>query len=104
MSTIRSLTATLALALAIPFAGAHAAEDCAEAVSIKSASKDAKTVPAADSKNLAGKHIANLPSDAAIATKPPVQAKMGKPQAAIPPLGEKSAWSKAFQKQKGHCC
>jgi len=97
MPSIRSLAAALTFALAFPFAGAHAAEDCAEAVSIKSASKDAKTVPATDSKHAAKTH------DAATG-KQPVQPKSGKFQAAIPPSDEKTAWSKAFQKQKGHCC
>jgi len=108
MPPIRSLTAALVLALVIPFAGAHAADDCTEAVSIQSTSKGDKITTATDSKNPVGKHLASLPGDAAVAAKQPAQAKigrdLGKPQTAVPSTGKKTTWPKAFQKRKGNCC
>jgi len=90
MPSIRSLTAALALALAIPFAGAHASDDCAEAVSIKSASKGTKTTPATGSKHTA--------------KQPKAGFEPGLPHTITPSTDKKTAWAKAFQKYKGHCC
>jgi len=108
MSSIRSLTAALALALAIPFTGAHAADGCAEAASIKSASKGAKIAPATDSKNLIEEHVASSSGDTAIAAKLPVHAKIGRDlgqaHPAILPLDKKTTGLKAFRKYKDHCC
>jgi len=112
MSSIRSLTATLALALAIPFAGAHASDGCAEAAAIKSASKETNITPATASKNPAGKHVTSPLGDADVATKQPVQTKAGlepgQPQTSIKTTDKKTAGLKAFQKHKaalpGSCC
>jgi len=96
MPSIRSLTAALALTLAIPFAGAHASDNCAEPVSIQSTSKGAKIASVTDSKNLAGEYVGNAQAK--------VGRDLGKPQTAVPSTGKKTAWAKAFQKHKDHCC
>jgi len=96
MPSIRSLTAALALVLAIPFAGAHASDNCAEAVSIQSTPKGDKIAFVTDSKNPATEYVANAQAK--------VDRDLGKPQTAVPATGTKTAWTKAFQKYKGHCC
>jgi len=93
MSSIRSLTAALALALAIPFAGAHASDDCTEAISIQSASKGSKIAPVTDSK-----HTTKT------AKQPKAGFEPGSPHTIIPSTDKKTSWAKAFQKYKGHCC
>jgi len=112
MSSIRSLTAALALAFAIPFAGAHASDDAKEAVSINATSKEAKITPATDSKNPVEKHVAALPGNVATTAKQPVQAKvrldMGHPQPVSISTKKDIAAPKAFQKHgaalPNSCC
>jgi len=93
MSSIRSLTIALALALAIPFAGAHASDDCTEAVSIKSASKGSKITPVTGDK-----HTTKT------AKQPKAGFEPGLPQTTTPSSDKKTAGLKTFQKYKGNCC
>jgi len=93
MPSIRSLTAALVLALAIPFAGAHAADGCTEAVSIKSASNGTKIAPVSGSK-----HTTKT------AKQPKAGFEPGLPHTITPSTDKKAAGPKAFRKYKGHCC
>jgi len=108
MSSIRSLTAALALALAIPFAGAHASDNCAEAVSVKAVSKETNITPVTASKNSAGKHVASSLGNADVSGKHPVQAKAGlepgQPQTSVKATGKKTAGLKDVKTHKGNCC
>jgi len=92
MPSIRSLTAALALALAIPFAGAHASDDCTEVAS-KFASKGSEIAPVTGSK-----HTAKT------AKQPKAGFEPGLPRTIIPSTDKKAAGPKAFQKYKGNCC
>jgi len=93
MPSNRSLTAALALALSIPFAGAHASDNCAEAVSVKAVSKGSKITPVTDSKHTA--KTSKLPK---------AGVEPGQSQTSTPSSDKKTAELKAFQKYKGNCC
>jgi len=95
-SSARNCFIRVRLSPVIPFAGAHASDNCAEAVSIQSTSKGAKIASVTDSKNLAREYVANAQAK--------VGRDLGKPQTAVPSIDKKPAWAKAFQKHKDHCC
>jgi len=114
MPSLRSLTAALALALTVPFAGASASDavphsDCAETASVKAATKESNTAPAPVNKT---KQAASLSDAAATAAKLPVKAKAapdpGQPKLASVSPKKNRAAPQSVHKHKndlpGSCC